>query len=675
MNIVTISEKAPIPTSSFPDYAKFPFEKFNPVQSAVVEVHDKDGNALIASSTGSGKTLIAEMYISHEARIRGGKAMYLGPMKALTKEKVDDWTDPGHHFNDLKLSICTGDYRLTPQRKKELNEADIILMTPEMLSSRIRNYKAESNDFLKEVKTLIVDEFHVTTVPSRGDHVEVALMKFTKINPDARIVALSATMPNVKELAEWVSLLNGKTTYLIESDYRPVPIHIHYPTYRRTQNYEYTELQKVNAALELVEKFPNDKFLIFAHTKRTGQMMKKLLLENGHKCEFHNADLEKEQRHQIENVFRAGDLRIIVATSTLAWGNNFPARRVILLGIHRGQSEVATYDIHQSIGRAGRPGYDTRGDAYILVPENDADAQIERIENKQDIESRLLDKDGVKYKTLAFHLVSEIHHGEIRNKEDVLTWYERSLANHQANDLHDSIIKSTLESLIKCGAIKIEDNEYKATTTGIVASMFYFSPFDVADLKNNLVTLFGKQLEDNDLAIAMALGAVDSNRQLFVSKPEQAEIDDFKRKVMKVFGARFIDQEIKAGFAYFCLLNGLDAGAVSAYSRNLLWDFDRLIEVTKTIDSMICNWGKHTWFDRLGLRVNYGVSEELVDLCLIPDIGKARAEKLWAAGVRTIKDVASRGDQVQRTLNLKPDKIAQICDAAKELLLNDLIGK
>jgi replicative superfamily II helicase len=672
LKIIEIKEKSSSLAANFPKYAKFPFELFNPVQSAVVDIHDKDANALIASSTGSGKTAIGEMYISHEVRVRGGKSMYLGPMKALTKEKVDDWTNTSHHLSDLKLSICTGDYRLTPGRKKELENADIILMTPEMLSSRIRNYKTESNEFLNNVKTLVIDEFHVTTVPGRGDHVEVALMKFTKINPDARIIALSATMPNVGELAEWVSALNGKNTYLIESDYRPVPIHVHYPTYRRSRSYEDTERQKVEAALELVEKFSKDKFLVFAHTKRTGQMMKKFLLENGHKCEFHNADLERDHRHKIEHEFKTGDLRVLVSTSTLAWGCNTPARRVILLGVHRGMTEVATYDIHQSIGRAGRPGFDIRGDAYILLPDNDVDAHVERIENKQDVESRLLDKDGIKYKTLAFHLVSEIHHGEIKDKEDVLRWYDRSLAQHQAKDLHDSIIQSTIDSLIKCGAIKIEDGEYKVTSVGIVASMFYFSPFDVADLKSNLVTLFDKQLDDNDLATAMALGGLDSNGQQIVSKPEMAEIEEFKRKVSKIFGGRYNDADIKAGFAYFCLMNGLEAGAITAYARTLQWDFDRLIEVSKAIDSMICGWSRQRWFDRLALRVNYGVAEHLVDLCLIPDIGKVRAEKLWAAGIRTVSDVANRIEHVGKVLNLKYDRISEICAAAKQLVLKDL---
>ena len=311
-----------IETSEFPSYAKFPFKTFNPVQSRVLEIHDKDANAIIAAATSAGKTVCAEMMMSHEVRRRGGKAMYLAPLRALAKEKIDDWTDKSHHFGDLNLSICTGDYRLTPERRKELESANQILMTSEMLNSRCRNFKSEQNNWLKDVGTLVVDEAHLLTVPGRGDHLEVGLMKFSQIAPNARIVFLSATMPNVKQLAEWVSYsLTQKDTYLINSKFRPCPLGIHYETYYDRGSYDDKELEKVNAALQIVMEYPDDKFLVFVHTKRTGQLMKKWLTEAGIKCEYHNADLEKSKRHKVEKDFREDKgMRVIVATSTLAWG-------------------------------------------------------------------------------------------------------------------------------------------------------------------------------------------------------------------------------------------------------------------------------------------------------------------------------------------------------------------
>ena len=71
-----------IPASSFPDYANFSFDEFNPVQSRAYEIYNRDCNAIIASSTSSGKTAIAEMFLSNEVRERGGKGLYLSPLKA-----------------------------------------------------------------------------------------------------------------------------------------------------------------------------------------------------------------------------------------------------------------------------------------------------------------------------------------------------------------------------------------------------------------------------------------------------------------------------------------------------------------------------------------------------------------------------------------------------------------
>ena len=218
-----------VPTEQYPSYANFPFENFNPVQSRIFELFDKDCNVIVAAKTSAGKTICSEMIMAHEIRERGGKAMFLAPLKALAKEKIDDWTDPNHHFADCNLSICTGDYRLTAARKKELENSDIVLMTSEMLNSRCRNNKSENNEWLKDIGTLVVDESHLLTVPGRGDHLEVGLMKLTQVAPNARVVFLSATMPNVGEIAEWISYqLTGKETYLIESEYRPCPLGVHY---------------------------------------------------------------------------------------------------------------------------------------------------------------------------------------------------------------------------------------------------------------------------------------------------------------------------------------------------------------------------------------------------------------------------------------------------------------
>ena len=286
-----------VPTKNYP-FANWPFENFNPVQSRVFDYYKDDVNTLIAARTSAGKTVVAEMFLAQEIRERGGKGMFLAPLRALAQEKIDQWTDLQYHFKDLKISICTGDYRLTKERAKELTDADLIIMTSEMLNHRSRNFQAEQNNWMLDIGTLVIDESHLLTVPRRGDHLEVGLMKFTEINPKARIVLLSATMPNVDQIAEWVSYsLTKKQTYVLNSQYRPVPLNVHYELYENAGRYDAKEESKVEKALEIIgDWYPDDKFLVFAHTKRTGESMKQALRNAGIKADFHNADLDKDQR-------------------------------------------------------------------------------------------------------------------------------------------------------------------------------------------------------------------------------------------------------------------------------------------------------------------------------------------------------------------------------------------
>lgn len=671
MQVIELQDQDILVETSKYLYAKFPFEKFNPVQSRIFEIYSEDCNAVIAAKTSAGKTICSEIFVASQLR-NGGKAMYLAPLKALAKEKIDDWTNENHHFSDLKLAICTGDYILNNKTKKQLEESNLIIMTSEMLNSKCRNYKSESNDWLKEIKTLIIDEFHLLTVPGRGDHLEVGLMKFAKINPDCRIIGLSATMPNVYEIANWLSkALNKKKTYLINSKYRPCPLSIHYEEYEDQGTYEMKEDNKISKAVEILRKYKDDKFLIFVHSKNTGNKIKKYLDQMNIESELHNADLEKNKRHEVENKFKNGNLRAIVATSSLSWGVNFPARRVIITGVHRGTTEVDTYDITQMAGRAGRVGYDPKGDVYILVPDRNSEYHIDRLSIPQEINSQLLnyigDEDNPHYKTLAFHLVSEIHHGDIKTIEDIHEWYERSLARFQSVDLDDSVVDKTIELLIQVGAVKQVDGQYEATSIGKVSSMFYYSPFDVSDLRRNFRVLFTKNLQDNDFALSMALGNVDSIRMGFVTKNEKEEMEDYQNAVVKSFGDIYLDSSIKGGYAYYSLLTGRDLGPFSSICRSLQSDFDRTISVLNALDNMAAKWNKRNYFNTLSLRIVYGVRAELVNLCKIPNIGKIRAEKLYSAGFKNPGDLLGNFTKVKQILNMKDEKINEIIKNCQDL--------
>lgn len=659
-------------------YAKWDFDTFNPLQTKLLETYKGDSNIAIAAATSAGKTVCAEMYMAYEVRKRKGKAVYVGPLKALAKEKEQDWTDESHHFNDLNVSIVTGDYRLTARRLEELNKSDVIVMTPEMMASRCRNHKSEKSDFLKEVGTVVFDESHLLTVPGRGDHIEVALMKLVQINPNVRIVLLSATMPNVDEICEWVSNLTGRDTYYLKSDYRPCPLNIHYEEYwDGERNYEANEIQKIGKACGIVEYYNEDKFLIFVHTKRTGRMMLEHLKRYGVEAEFHNADLSLKQRLDLEKRFKdKNGIRVIVATSTLAWGLNLPARRVIVTGVHRGLDVVENYDIWQMVGRAGRPRFDPVGDAYILIPETDRKQWIMRLKKNTKIKSTLLDyvgnEDNPHYKTLAFHVVSEIHYGNIKTAEGFKEWFRDSLAHHQDVGFDDTVIDRTIQLLLQYKAIRIEDGEYKCTPIGMIASMFYYSPFDVSDLRRNFHFVFEKKLDGNDFALAMAMGNVDTYRWGVVSKHEREQMFSFEAKIRKLFGdGAFTVAAIKAGYAYYNMLKGQrNNPTFAALQGALSMDLDRTMQVIHSIDAMSSKWDRKEWFKILRLRLLYGVEPHLVELCQIPNIGQARATRLFNKNIRNVGDFVSHDiGTLAKVMRCGTKLVEEALEAAKTIQL------
>jgi len=524
-----------------------------------------------------------------------------------------------------------------------LNEADVIIMTSEMLNSISRNYKAEKNQFLQQVGLLGIDEVHLIGTKGRGDHLESGIMKFAEANTKSRIIMLSATMPNVDEVGKWLHSLTGRSTYLIESNYRPCKLNIHYEQYWDDAfNYDENERKKIYLTAQLVKKYSKDKFICFVHSKKTGEKLFDYLGQIGIECAYHNANLDKESRVNIEQRFREDPkLRVIVATSGLAQGLNMPARRVVVLGVHRGLTEVETHEIIQECGRAGRPKYDTEGDAYVLLPRKKFEYHKERLEKKVYIQSQMMDS-----KVLAFHLVSEIHHGGIRSEEDVRRWYGRTLAHFQKHNLDEEVVEQVIKNLVFSGCIKEEGGRFHTTALGTVASMFYYSPFDVADLNRNFGLLFKNEKADRETWLAMALGNIDSNRTGIVNTAEREEMNDFFNevqggKIEKVLSpkAAFSQGAVKAGYCYLQLLQGATSKSLNNIMRVLQMDFGRTGEVLTALDNMSGKWGQGQFFKELGLRIAYGVTPELVDFCRLSGVGKVRAKRLYAAGLRDLKDV------------------------------------
>ncbi len=179
--------------------------QYDPFQQKAIEAIDAEKSVLVSAPTGAGKTAIAE-YAIDKALSRNERVIYTAPIKALSNQKYRDFSVRYEN----QVGILTGDVTLNP-------DAPIVVMTTEIY----RNQLFENPERHKKTSWVVFDEVHYLDDPERGTVWEEAIM----FSPDhLRFLALSATAPNIEELAEWIrGILNHPIEVIIETK-RPVPL-------------------------------------------------------------------------------------------------------------------------------------------------------------------------------------------------------------------------------------------------------------------------------------------------------------------------------------------------------------------------------------------------------------------------------------------------------------------
>ena len=178
---------------------------YDPFQQKAIEAIDQEKSVLVSAPTGSGKTAIAE-YAINKALAREERVIYTAPIKALSNQKYRDFSV---RYPD-RVGLLTGDVTLNAH-------APILIMTTEIY----RNQLFEDPERLKNTSWVIFDEVHYLDDIERGTVWEEAMM----FSPEhIRFVALSATAPNVEELAEWMRTVLKREMEVIIETHRPVPL-------------------------------------------------------------------------------------------------------------------------------------------------------------------------------------------------------------------------------------------------------------------------------------------------------------------------------------------------------------------------------------------------------------------------------------------------------------------
>lgn len=446
-----------VPTPYRSIFNRYP--NFNKVQSKVLDDVLYTNNPIVLSSpTGSGKTVVFELAIVR-ALLQASKAehwkikiVYMAPLKALCSERLNDWKVKFQPFN-LKCLEVTGDSDVDDY--SSIKTANLIFTTPEKWDSVTRKWKEHVSQ-MEHILLFLVDEIHMVGDTERGSTIEAVIsrMKCVKevTRSALRFIAVSATIPNPEDFASWLSSSdNDCVCFNLDESYRPVPLQKIVLSYGNCiQSTAFKFDLNLNYKLHnVIERYSSKcPTIVFCSTRKstvqaavTLQSQKRFVFNENTRhqikervtnvvdCKlrevlvsgigYHHAGLSQADRRVVEELFLAGLLPVICATSTLAMGINLPAHLVIVKStIHYAGGKFREYspaDVLQMIGRAGRPQFDSTAVAVIMTQDSTKKRYMDLVGGSQVIESNF-------HLNLTDHLNSEIVLKTLTNIEIAIKW-------------------------------------------------------------------------------------------------------------------------------------------------------------------------------------------------------------------------------------------------------------
>jgi len=453
---------------------------------------------VVASPTGTGKTLVA--YKAVEKALGDGlRVCYITPLRSLSRQKA---VELEKLFPDKKVFLSTGDTSRFEEVEEEIAGADIVVATYERydsLTRRIRDSETVRKWF-SSLGLLVVDEAHMIGEERRGPALEGAIARTLTVRGDIGLVLIGAAIANPGELGEWIS---GE---VVSSNWRPVKLKVKIvPSYgsilsehwlieemdrvlREGGNilvFVMTRREAVEYAVRLSQVFSKTIRLSRGDREKILEACKKILSEHRSRlteelCKamkrgvaFHHAGLPRTAREVVEDLFYNRVIRLVVATTTLAYGVNYPARMVVITNVIRYYPEkgrrdlVPKSEILNMAGRAGRPGFDEEGYVVILVYParyySEAAKRYRGLEPDR-VVSMLGDPVVLRSQILATLTA-------VPGREGLYEWVRSTLAYRQGI-VNEQMVETEVENLRVYGMVE----GYGATGFGELVARLYVSP-------------------------------------------------------------------------------------------------------------------------------------------------------------------------------------------------------
>ncbi|KAF9483938.1 Sec63-domain-containing protein [Pholiota conissans] len=597
--LIPISELEEVVKGSFPGYSSL-----NRIQSIVYPTaYGSNENLLICAPTGAGKTDVAMLTIlrvidqhrvpQKPASVNGHvkdtinrdafKIIYVAPMKALASEVVRKL---GKRLAWLSIEVreLTGDMQLT---RAEIARTQIIVTTPEKWDVVTRKPTGEG-EISSSLKLLIIDEVHLLN-EERGAVIETivarTLRQVESSQSMIRIVGLSATLPNYKDVAEFLCASHYRGLFYFDSSFRPVPLEQHFLGIRgkpgsalARKNLDQVVFQKVS---ELVAE--GHQVMVFVHarkeTVKAATSLKEMAVTEGKtehfSCEdhpqwsffrqkigesrnkemkqlfdngfgIHHAGMLRSDRNLMERMFEAKAIKVLCCTATLAWGVNLPAHAVIIKGTQVYDSskgkfvDLSVLDVLQVFGRAGRPGLETSGEGYICTTEDKLTHYLDAVTSQIPIESQF-------QAGLMDALNAEISLGTVANVRDAVQWlgYTYLFVRMRMNPFVYGIARETVlddpqlggkrNELISIAAQKLAFNkmitydsqqgQFQITDLGRIAAKYY--------IRHTSIEVFNKEFRPkmSEADVLAMLSLSTEFDQIQVRESEIKELEQIMERV------------------------------------------------------------------------------------------------------------------------------------------------
>ncbi len=664
-------------------------ELFPPQATAFKTNVLKGKNLVLAIPTSSGKTLVAEICMLKAILDGRGKALYLVPLKSLAREKYAEFKR--YESLGITTSMSVGDYD-SPGRS--LHDADIVIVTTERADSLVR-HRAE---WINDVGIVIADEVHLINDTKRGPTLEMVLAKLTQIIEDIQLVALSATISNANQIAEWLD------AELVKDTWRPVPLSEgvyldgRISFYRNGKNTprKVNRTRRDELADVVCDTLDEDgQVLVFVSSRRStvavakklapflrryipDEAMRKLargaakiggtpsapeaskilarLIANG--AAFHHAGLDNQERALVEDYFKEDLLKVIVATPTLAAGVNLPSRRVIIRDYRRYEPDRGSYPIpvleyKQMAGRAGRPKYDDYGEAVLIArtePEHDFLIDNYTLSEPEEITSKLASPRAVRA-----HLLASVAAEMTRNREEIDSLIAGTFFSHQFDQWEiNQHVSSALGFLEEGSLIETStDGSFTATPLGRRTSQLYIDPYTAILLRD---VLSGTD-RHSIIGILHLICHTPDQPLTYVTRSEAEEfevtIDDYLNELMVEppieesphAYSDFLAQIKTATLLQDWISETTEKDITERYNVGM-GDVHRFVQSAEWLTyaaseiSRITNATSHIPFlHNLRSRLRYGVRSDILELVGLRGVGRVRGRMLRSHNLVNLPDL------------------------------------